>query len=414
MRRKPGMLFDRIKPVSSDRVARFFEVGPMRLNAQSLKTVKAKINGDNLRYNAFQFKKLLGYHSRLCVVVKANAYGHDARLTVSSLGNDITDFFMVSTIEEAEQIQHLTAGRRVLVTCPLYNGIDRELIKLAVARQFHCSVCSYDSLKYIEDVLEDTFDSEDPVRLKLHLKVDTGMTRLGCPMSDTALLAEAIDESPYVKLAGIYSHMATADDDLDFASEQLSVYKRVLADTAEWTNYRSVIKHFSNTSGTVAIPDGHFDMVRCGIGIYGYTNLSPDIAGQLDLKPALKVVAPLVHIKHIPAGRKIGYGCSFTSTRDMVVGVIPVGYADGFFRAFSNKAVLRCNGIDVPVVGKVSMDLTILDLSNIPNLHEAMEVTVIDDDKDSPCSVANLAKIADTIPYEVLIAIGNRVKRELV
>ena len=414
MKRKPGMLFERIKPAPSDRLTRFYEVGPMRLNAQSLKTVKARISADNLRYNAFQFKKLLGYNSRLCVVVKANAYGHDARLTVSSLGSDITDYFMVSTIEEAEQIQHLTAGRRVLVTCPLYEGVDRELIKLALARQFQCSICSYDALNYIADTLKDGFDADAPQRLKIHLKVDTGMTRLGCSASDAALLAEAIDENAYVKLAGIYSHMATADDDLDFASEQLMLYRKVLEDTSEWTNYRSVIKHFSNTSGAVALPAGRFDMARCGIGIYGYTNLPKEVEGELDLRPALKVVAPLVHIKHIPAGRKIGYGCSYTSQKDMTIGVIPVGYADGFFRAFSNNAVLRCNGVDVPVVGRVSMDLTILDLSNVPNLQEAMEVTVIDDDKSSPCSVANLAKIADTVPYEILIAIGNRVKRELV
>ncbi len=413
MKRKPGMLFERIKPASSERLTRFYEVGPMRLSGQSLKTVKAKINADNLRYNAFQFKKLLGFNSRLCVVVKANAYGHNARLTVSSLGSDIADSFMVSTIEEAEQIQHLTSGRRVLVTCPLYDGIDRELIKLALARQFHCSICSLDALKYVADTLKDGFDQDDPLRLKIHLKVDTGMTRLGCPASDAALLAETIDDNPFVKLSGIYSHMATADDNLEFASEQLKLYNQVLEDTAEWTAYRSVIKHFSNTSGTVALPAGRFDMVRCGIGIYGYTNLPQEI-GDLDLRPALKIVAPLVHVKSIPAGRKIGYGCSYTAPQNMTVGVVPVGYADGFFRAFSNKAVLRCNGIDAPVVGKVSMDLTIIDLSNVPDPNEGMEVTVIDDDKDSPCSVANLAKIADTVPYEILIAIGNRVKRELV
>ena len=414
MKRKPGMFFERIKPASSERLTRFYQVGPMRLSCQSLKTVKAKINADNLRHNAFQFKKLLGYNSRLCVVVKANAYGHDARLAVSSLGSDITDCFMVSTIEEAEQIQHLTAGRRVLVTCPLYDGIDRELIKLALARQFQCSICSFDALNYVAEVLKEGFDNDDPVRLKIHLKVDTGMTRLGCTVSDATLMAEAIDENPFVKLAGIYSHMSTADDDLEFANDQLKLYNKVLKDTAEWTNYRSVIKHFSNTSGAVALPAGRFDMVRCGIGIYGYTNLPKEIEGDLDLQPALKVVAPLVHVKHIPAGRKIGYGCSYTSSRDMTIGVIPVGYADGFFRSFSNRAVLRCGGVDVPVIGRVSMDLTILDLSNVPNLHEGMEVIVIDDDKTSPCSVVNLAMIADTVPYEILIAIGNRVKRELV
>ena len=404
---------NRKPPVSDGRLTRVYDYGPLRIRGKSLKTVKAIINADNLRYNTFQMKKLCGPSTRLCAVVKANAYGHDARLAVSNLSEDIADCFMVSTIEEAEQIHQFTAGRKILVTCPLYDGIDRELIELAIARQFHCSICSYDALSYISDILSEKYDPENPVRLKLHLKVDTGMSRLGCLPKDAALLAEAVSESRYVKLAGIYSHMATADEDPDIAAQQLAVYHDVLERTAEWTSYRSVIKHFSNTSGTIALPQGRFDMVRCGLGLYGYTNLPNNIEAGLDLRPALKVIAPLVQVKTIAKGAMIGYGCTYIAKKEMTIGVIPVGYADGFFRAFSNKAVLRCNGFDVPVVGKVSMDLTILDLSNVPDPHSGMEVTVIDDDKSSPCSAANLAKIADTIPYEVFIAIGNRVKREL-
>ncbi len=414
MKRTRGILQNRKPPVADGRMTRVYDYGPLRMRGHSLKTVKARINADNLRHNAFRLKLLLGTSTRLCAVVKANAYGHDARLTVSNLGEEIADCFMVSTIEEAEQIHHLTAGRKVLVTCPLYAGIDRELIRLAMARQFHCSICSSDALDYVSDVLREKYDSENPARMRLHLKVDTGMSRLGCSVKESAFLAESVSESRYVKLAGIYSHMATADDDVDFAHEQLRVYRNVLAGTNEWTGYRSVIKHFSNTSGAIALPEARFDMVRCGIGLYGYTNLPAELESELDLKPALKIVAPLVHIKYLPAGRQIGYGCSYTTTRDTLIGVIPVGYADGFFRAYSNKAVLRCNGHDAPVIGKVSMDLTILDLTNVPNVTEGMEVTVIDDDKSSPCSAANLAKVADTVAYEVFIAIGNRVKRELV
>ncbi len=414
MKRTRGIIQNRKPPVSDGKSTRVYDFGPLRIRGKSLKTVRALINADNLRHNAFRLKMLLGRSSKLCAVVKANAYGHDARLAVSNLGEDIADCFMVSTLEEAEQIHHLTSGRKILVTCPLYDGIDRELIKLAMARQFHCSICSADALGYVSDILSEKYDSENPSRLRLHLKVDTGMSRLGCSTSDAAYMAEAVSESRYVKLAGIYSHMATADDDSDFAVEQLATYNRVLKSTSEWTDYRSVIKHFSNTSGTIAMPEARFDMVRCGLGLYGYTNLPAELESELELKPALKIVAPLVHVKYLPEGRKIGYGCSYTAKRDMLIGVIPVGYADGFFRAYSNKAVLRCNGHDAPVVGKVSMDLTILDLTDVPNVTEGMEVTVIDDDKASPCSAANLAKIADTIPYEVFIAIGNRVKRELI
>ncbi len=414
LRRIRGILQSRQAPVSDQRLAKVYDFGPLRMRGKSLKTVIARINADNLRHNAFQLKKMCGFKTRLCAVVKANAYGHDARLAVSNLGVDLANSFMVSTIEEAEQIHHLTGGRSILVTCPLYDGIDRELIRLAKARQFHCSVCTEDALHYVSDILSESYNADNPTRLRVHLKVDTGMTRLGCNASDSVYMAEALSESRYVKLAGIYSHMATADDNAGYADEQLKIYQQVLKNTAEWTDYRSVIKHFCNTAGSIAMPQARYDMIRCGLGLYGYASAPGELDQQLDLKPVLKVIAPVVLTRKIAAGRAVGYGCSYTAPHDMTIGVIPVGYADGFFRAYSNKAVLRCNGFDAPVIGKVSMDLTVLDLSRVPQASEGMAVTVIDDDKTSPCSAENLAKIADTIPYEVFIAIGNRVKRELV
>ncbi len=402
---KQGMLNDKAKARRWNVVSDLYEVGPLRLQDKTLKTVKAYINRSHLRHNAAMIRSRLGRGTQLCAVVKANGYGHDSKVVVSCL-NQYADAYAVSTIEEAEQIYPFVQGKTILATCPLFSGIDPSLVRLAQIRGFHCSMCSLESLRYLESYL-----SVDGPALKVHLKVDTGMGRLGSPPDEAIFLYQRLLDSPKIELAGVYTHFSTADDDLDYAHQQQRDFERFLALIAEGAP-RPCLRHACNTSGLMRMPSAHYDMVRCGIGLYGLVNCEG--ATEFELKPVLHVEAPVVQVKTLRQGCTCGYGRTFTTPRDMVVGIIPVGYADGLLRSLSNQAILRMGNYPVSIIGRISMDLTIVDLSQVPNPREGMTVTVIDDQKGSPCHAKTLADQAGTIPYEILVSIGNRIKRVLV
>jgi len=379
--------------------------------------LRAYINRDNLRHNAAVLMNRCETGTKLCVEVKADAYGHRAELVVPCL-TDLADMFAVASFEEAEEIYPLLQNLRnrqdrqdkpVLVHRPLFAGMDVRQIELAQARGFHCTICSQEGLRYVAEQLDNS-----PPPLNVHLKVDTGMGRLGCLDQDALMLLQLIEQDKKFCLRGVYTHFAAADeDDLSFTYEQLGLFQKFLADSG--LDQRSdILKHSANTSATLRVPQAHFDMVRCGIGIYGYCDFMKGTAEPVELLPVLRSEAPLVQVKTIKAGHSCGYGCTFIAPRDMVVGIVPVGYNDGLFRSLSNRAVLRYGKIDLAILGRVSMDSTIVDISRVPNPAEGMKVTVIDDQPDSPCNAAALAERAGTIPYEILTAVGNRVKRELI
>ncbi|MBI9015992.1 MAG: alanine racemase [Phycisphaerae bacterium] len=427
-RAKQGVLSGRHRQQDNSAIARMYEIGPLRPGNISLKTVKAYVSRNNLRHNARQFKQLLGPTTKLCAVVKANGYGLSAGSVVSALNDNYTDCFAVSTIEEAEQIHPFVFGKTILVTCPLFAGIDLPLIRLAQARGLHCSISSIESLRYVMANLDPELEP-----LNIHAKIDTGMGRLGALPADAMALIQSADKHQLFKLVGIYTHFATADQqDMQYLNQQHDQFIDMLNLTglnnhpngqrrikssvnhSPLINPGQVIRHACNTAATLQFPAAHYDMVRCGLGLYGYANKALYQNINLDLRPVLKVQAPLVQVKTIAPGQSCGYGRTFTAKKQMTVGVVPVGYADGLPRSISNKASMCVGAIPAPIIGQISMDLTIIDLSKVPNPHEGMTVTVIDDDLQSCCNVNQLAKHANTIPYEILTSIGNRIKRVFV
>ena len=375
--------------------------------------LRAYISRDNLRHNAAALKNRCGSGTNLCVEVKADAYGHRAKLVVPCLV-DLADMFAVASIEEAEEIYPLLRNLRdrqdkpILVHRPLFAGMDVRQIELAQARGFHCTVCSREGLRYATEQLDGSLPA-----LNVHLQIDTGMGRLGCPDQDAIALLQLIEQDKKFCLKGAYTHFAAADeDDLSFTYEQLDLFQNFLTDSG--LDRRSdILKHAANTSATLRVPQAHFDMVRCGIGIYGYRDFMKDDTEPVNLLPALRIEATLIQVKNLKAGHSCGYGRAFIAPRDMTIGIVSVGYNDGLLRSLSNRAVFRYGELYLPVIGRVSMDLTIIDLSLVSNPAEGMKIIVIDDQPDSLCNAAALARQADTIPNEILTSVGNRVKREL-
>jgi alanine racemase len=234
------------------------------------------------------------------------------------------------------------------------------------------------------------------------------MGRLGVPASQASELAKAIHALADIELTGVYTHFATADEvDKSSALQQLDVFRSVLPALG------NITRHAANSAATVDLPETHFDMVRPGIAVYG-CQPSAELIRRIELKPCMAVKAKLIAVKHLAKGSRSGYGLTHTYSRDSRVGVVPIGYGDGYFRCLSNRAVVRIRGIEAAVCGLVSMDQMTVDVTDVPNVHVGDEVEVISSDAAAPNSVENLAVLAGTIPYEITCHLGHNIRHVLV
>jgi len=242
------------------------------------------------------------------------------------------------------------------------------------------------------------------------VKVDTGMGRSGVLPEAAPALVEAARRERSIRVSGMYTHLATADEtDKTFARQQLDTLLKTVESCG---GHSGLCLHAANSAATIDLPETHLDMIRPGIAIYGYQP-SDEMINKLPLRPALRLTGRLMQRKTLPAGHKCGYGLTYTFEADTPVGLVPVGYADGYSRRLSNRATMRVRGVDVPVRGRVAMDQVIVDLSAVPNATVGDEVEIISNDPANPHSAENLARLCDTIPYEITTRLGNRARRVL-
>ena len=369
------------------------------------KDLKAHIYSDALADNVKQLKAYCKVGVKFCAVVKANAYGHGIAEVVNILKSEPVDFFAVASVYEAYHIAAMAIKQPILVLEPLHPGQDVEQILLMARNGFHCTIASLEAADYVESVLADT-----PYSMQLHVNIDTGMSRCGIDTNLGGRLVGKIESAKKLKLAGVYTHFATADEeDLRYAYEQLDWFKSFL-DQNNLVNRKDIIIHAANSAATIKMPESHFDMVRCGISLYGYFSRR-QARPRLSLRPAMKLEAPIVLIKAIPKGTAVSYGRSFVTFRDMLVGLVPLGYADGYWRCFSNRAFMKVGNSVVPVVGRVCMDQLLIDVTDVPAVHLGQMVTILDNDHNSPCGAYALADLADTIVYEIITCVHEHVDR---
>ncbi len=366
--------------------------------------LQAHISSEQLILNVRNLRSFCPSGTQFCAVVKANAYGHGISETVGILKN-YADAFAVATFYEALHIAPMVGGKPILILEPVNPAQPAEQIQLCARHGFHCVISSLEGLAYIHSVL-----AGSDMRLPLHLNVETGMGRCGLDPALAGQLLEKLPDTPNALLVGVMTHFATADEeDLSYAFEQLMRFEQFLK-THHIKERRGVLIHACNSAATIKMPQAHYTMVRCGISMYGYYS-RPMPNAPVQLKPALRLQAPITQLRHIPKGSPISYGRSFVAPRDTRVGIIPLGYADGYRRCFSNKAMMKLGGRLVPVIGRVCMDQVILDVTDCPNVQLGDWVTVIDDNHESPCGAYALAEQADTICYEILTLIHAHVSR---
>jgi len=371
--------------------------------------IVARINLDALRHNVALLRSACRQSVRLCAALKANAYGHGVKVVAPALDEAGADMAAVATLSEALELREIGWAKPILLFGPIFadgNPASRaDRLSAAVAFDLTVTVVDFYGAR---DLAREACRQRKVARC--HIKVDTGMGRMGISPAAAVELAERIRDLPGLRLEGLYSHLATADmADKSFCHEQLAVFRQTIARLRQ-AGIAPRIVHAAATAALLDLPESHFDMVRPGIGLYGLLP-SDEVANRLPLRPVLKLVSRLVLVKRVKPGQTVGYGRTWRAERPSVLGIVPIGYHDGYLRALSNRAVMTVRGRHAPVVGRISMDQTVLDLTDIPDARVGDEVVVISDDPAEPNSVYGLARIMGTIPYEVTALLGNRVAR---
>jgi alanine racemase len=369
----------------------------------------AEISASAIRANLGLLRRRLAAATRLCAVVKANCYGHglDVLLPVIAHGADCLG---VATPEEAIHLRRLGYDGPVLMffsACAYADGQERAAaLAELVARHVTLTIVTAAEITAVARAGELVGEAAE-----VHVMIDTGMTRSGVTAAGAVDLVGRIRRNTHIRLTGLYTHFASADEaDKTFTRQQL---ERFLAVADACGGRDELTLHAANSAATIDIPETHLDMVRPGIAIYGYPP-SDRMQNALPLRPSLRLTGRLMQIKDVPAGCRCGYGLTYTFPRPSRVGLVPVGYGDGYLRCLSNRTTMRVRGRDVPARGRVSMDQVIIDLTDLEEAEVGDEVEIISPEANAPHSVMGLARLAETIPYEITCLLGRRVRRVLV
>jgi len=351
-------------------------------------------------HNLDLLRSVIPHKTKLCAAVKSGAYGHGLTILLDTFTRH-ADWLAVATAGEAMELRRLGYAGPALVffsatACgPLLDDLVAAGVTLTVVSQAESSAVAQAGVRSGRTV-------------DVHVMIDTGMGRSGVPASKAAALVGHIRDQKSLHLGGLYTHFACSDV-ADKTSARLQ-WRRFGETVSECGGRDELMLHAANSAATIDLPETHADMVRPGISVYGYQP-SDETHNHLPLRPALRLAGRLMQAKNIPAGGSCGYGLTYTFAKPGRIGLAPIGYGDGYLRCLSNRSTMRIRGRDVPVRGRVSMDQTIIDLTEAPDAKVGDEVEIISSNPTDPHSVEGLARLAGTIPHEVTCRLGARIHR---
>jgi len=356
---------------------------------------------DALRWNFRQIRSKVGPQVKILSMVKANGYGHGATAIATALAAEGSDAFGVATLEEGVELRQTGINLPILVLAGAY----AEQVDRFFDHRLTPVVYDVESLKQLDAVVHSS-DRD----LQVHLKVDTGMGRLGLLAAEVDSWLPTIKKLKALKIEGVFSHFSHAESvEGHYTREQLRIFREVIERLRSGGIEPSVV-HLANSAATITLPAAYFDMVRPGLMLYGIYP-SPAMANQISLKPVLSWKTQVLQIKKVPAGTSISYGQTFITQRKSLIAILPIGYADGYPRLLSNRGEVLVNGKRAPVVGRVCMDLTMIDVTDIGGIRQGDEVVLLGRQGDAEISADEMAAWASTISYEILTSIGARVTR---
>ena len=359
----------------------------------------AEIDLSALRSNIITIRKTGGPSIDIMAIVKCNAYGHGVlEVSQECIRNGISALGVSSLFEGAE-LREVFKDIPIVVLSSGMSGQAEEFLSFDLSPL----VCSWGMVNALAEAAR-----RQGKKARVHIKVDTGMGRIGVWHERADEFVRQVYKTPGIEIEGICSHFATSDEeDLSFALKQLEWFLRVL-DKVRDIPIR--FKHIANTAATFNLPNSHLNMIRPGLSLYGATT-TPYVKGAGELKPVLSLKTKVAFIKRIPPGRTLSYGRTFRTKQEMVVATLPIGYGDGYPRALSNKGSVLIRGRRGPILGTVTMDQIMVDVTHIPGVRIEDVAVLIGKQGEEEIPVTELARLCQTNPCEIFTSINKRVQR---
>nr|WP_092074842.1 alanine racemase [Dendrosporobacter quercicolus]NSL48981.1 alanine racemase [Dendrosporobacter quercicolus DSM 1736]SDN16527.1 alanine racemase [Dendrosporobacter quercicolus] len=359
----------------------------------------AEIDLAAIAHNVREIKGLLRKGTKFCAVVKADAYGHGVVPVARAALAAGADCLAVAIVSEALELR--AAGFREPILVLGYMPPQQAVH--VVESNIEQTVFSIETARALSQAATGLGKAA-----KVHIKIDTGMTRLGVRWQDAAAFAEAVAALPGIIIQGIFSHFAAADaKDKTYTIKQFGCFEQALTAVRQ-RGINIPIRHIANSAAILDLPETQLDMVRAGIILYGLWP-SKEVERQIDLQPVMRFKALVSFVKQVPAGVAVSYGCAYITERSGRIATVPVGYADGWTRLLSPKASVIIRGQRAKIVGRICMDQFMVDVTDIPGVEEGDEVLLFG---GSELSADEVAAHLGTINYEVVCMIGKRVPRD--
>ncbi|MBP9802935.1 MAG: alanine racemase [Candidatus Pacebacteria bacterium] len=374
-----------------------------------------ELSRENLIHNFLEFRKLLKKGTEIAFAIKGNAYGHGQN-EIAKIAESYVDYFFVNSLLELKLLRKVSKKKTFL-----FGYVEKKDLKDALKFDAILAIFNKEQLLELIDIT-----NKQKKKIEIHIPVDSFLGREGFLENEIVEILEIIKQAKYLKLGGIYSHFANIEDirpdesfgrahNFTHAQKQIKEYQKFLKVLAKY-NFKNVKTHISATSGVLVYEKnkGINNIVRIGIGGYGLWP-SPHIEflyqNKFELKPVLAFKTKIAQIKTLPAGRTIGYGLTYMTTKETKIGILPVGYADGLDRRYSNKGEVLINGTRCKILGRVSMNMTVIDLSNLENVSIEDEVVIIGKQGKEEITSEEIGEVIGTINYEVTTRLSSILPR---
>jgi alanine racemase len=377
-----------------------------------LNPTRAEIDLNKLEYNYNRIKKHLQKNNtsrkrvKICGVVKANAYGHGIQEISQKLISIGADYLGVANYDEAIKLRTTIPEASILVFGTLIHSKLKPAayVKRLLKNDLIATVASLETARFL-----DYYSKRIGKKFKVHIKVDTGMKRIGFDVKWAFKNISQVFAYKNLDIEGIYTHFATSESDIHFAKSQLHKFQELLQQLKK-AGMEFPIVHAANSGAVLDLKDSYFDMVRPGLILYGYYPSDSNIK-KIPLKPVMNLKSKVTYIKRVEPNTSISYGRDYYTETRSFIGSIPIGYGDGYWRAFSNRAKVFINGKLYPIVGNISMDWLMVNLGEKSNVRVGDDVLLMGNENGFEIGADKLARMTKTIPYEICCAVADRVQR---
>jgi len=369
------------------------------MNTTTYRPTISEIDLNAIRYNLNEIRGFIPSSTKVMAVVKANAYGHGIIEVSQTLSQANIDYLGVASVDEAIAIRDADINSPILVL----GAILPSEIEAILNKNITLTLCTNALVRALAASVK------GKKKIKVHIKIDTGMGRIGVWHTEAVKFIGEVLKYKCLEIEGIYTHFSSAGRDKFFTQYQIDSFNNLIKELKK-KGIQIPYRHAANSIGIVGFAKSHLNFVRPGLIIYGMYP-KKNFKNKLKLKPSLSLKSKIVYLKDVPPGRSISYGRTYITQRHTKIATIPIGYGDGYGRILSNKGEVLVRGVRAPVIGKVTMDQTMIDVGHIKNVKVGDDVVLIGKQKRHRITAEELARLCSTIPYEIVCSLGARVPR---